>query len=551
LKVPRIPTFGALFSFGLLLYAPRAYRVLAVAGDSAELTTAAALWGVPHPPGYPLYTFVGHLVTLLPIDPALAMHLLSALLHAAALGFVGCAIERFTGSVVAAAIGAGTLAFGRVFFLGSLYAEVFPLNELVFACLLWLAARRGPWPAMALVLGLGLAHHPMIVLAVPALALLVRERPPKGLRLAVLAVASPVAAYALVPLAASREPYLSWGDVHDLGSLVHLVTRQDYGGPLRASRQLADGQLFERLDAFSAATFSSFGAAGSLLVAAGAVAACRRDRRTGIALLAAALLTGPIFATANAFDLHSVYRVAFFERFFGMSHVALAVLAGFGVAGVEPWLGARPLGRVALAALAILTLGPLVPNVAKLDVSSNRLGLAYAHDLVDSAPDGALVLLKGDMPTQAALYTCGVERRCGDRIVLAPGQLAMPWYRRQVERRYPALELAADGDVGSLVAHLVEHELPRRPVLVHEELLDQAASGPRAALPSGLLFRIYPTTDAAIADRPRFEQDLAATARRLVPASPHPLDDQLVRAYESARRAHAIAARELGLDAHL
>src|SRR5262249_36239777 len=130
----RAATFGALLLFGLLAYMPRAYRVLALAGDSAELTTAAASWGVPHPPGYPLYTLFAHLCTRLPLEPAFSFHLTSALLHAVALGVVALSIELATGSVAAAALGAGVLGIGRVFFLGSLYAEVFPLNDLLFAC---------------------------------------------------------------------------------------------------------------------------------------------------------------------------------------------------------------------------------------------------------------------------------------------------------------------------------------------------------------------------------------------------------------------------------
>jgi hypothetical protein len=103
-----------------------AYRTLAVGGDSAELVTAAAVWGVAHPPGYPLYTTIGHLFSRLPwLELPFRVHLTSALFHAAAAGFVACAIEVVTGSVAGAAIGASALALGRVFFLGSLYAECF------------------------------------------------------------------------------------------------------------------------------------------------------------------------------------------------------------------------------------------------------------------------------------------------------------------------------------------------------------------------------------------------------------------------------------------
>src|SRR6266851_8606508 len=57
----------ALAATALIVYVPRTYRTLAVVGDSAELVTAAALWGVPHPPGYPLYTLLSHLFARVPI----------------------------------------------------------------------------------------------------------------------------------------------------------------------------------------------------------------------------------------------------------------------------------------------------------------------------------------------------------------------------------------------------------------------------------------------------------------------------------------------------
>src|SRR5690349_12662443 len=48
--------------------------------DSAEFATGAAILGIVHAPGYPLFTMVAHLFTLLPVgDVAFRVNLFSAL----------------------------------------------------------------------------------------------------------------------------------------------------------------------------------------------------------------------------------------------------------------------------------------------------------------------------------------------------------------------------------------------------------------------------------------------------------------------------------------
>jgi hypothetical protein len=50
-----------------------------MADDSGEMTAAAVGLGIPHPPGYPLLSLLGHLATLFPLGtPAFRMNLLSA-----------------------------------------------------------------------------------------------------------------------------------------------------------------------------------------------------------------------------------------------------------------------------------------------------------------------------------------------------------------------------------------------------------------------------------------------------------------------------------------
>ena len=150
---PERPPFALIAAVSLALFAFYTRRLcptLSLTGDSAELVSAAALWGVPHAPGYPLFTAVGHAFTWLPLgEIAARVHLTSALFHAAAVGAAMLATFEMTGSRAGALAAGAALGLGRSFFLGSLYAEVFPLNDFFFAALLALAARLRSRPRIA------------------------------------------------------------------------------------------------------------------------------------------------------------------------------------------------------------------------------------------------------------------------------------------------------------------------------------------------------------------------------------------------------------------
>src|SRR5262249_42216129 len=119
-------------------------------GDSGDLITAAWVFGVPHPPGYPLYMLLAHLFGQLPFgSPALRINLFSAVLDAATVGLTTFCLYRLltprVGPIIVwqaalgAAVGGLLLAFSTAFWTYSLVAEVFPLNSLLAAALLLLA----------------------------------------------------------------------------------------------------------------------------------------------------------------------------------------------------------------------------------------------------------------------------------------------------------------------------------------------------------------------------------------------------------------------------
>jgi hypothetical protein len=575
------------------LYVARLCPTLSLNGDSAELVSAAALWGVPHPPGYPLFTAIGHIFVTIgsatPADTAFSVHLTSAAFHACAIAAVCMATFTLTRSLAGAAAAGFALGTSRTFMLGSLYAEVFPLNDLFFACLIALALalalagerRSSPrdeppkWLVTFWVCtGFSLSHHLMIVLAGPALTLLVarptlrsvRGHQNRAVSLA-LALAAPLFVYALIPLAASRSPALSWGNVHDWSSLWRLVTRQDYGGPFSPTRTPTAEPSRERLVAFGLLVARSMGIVSLALAALGLGREIYEKRAIGVSLALAILVPGPLFAWANALGTSSEATLAYFERFTSMCHVPLAIAAGSGVAFLQSATGiahrssvgsrgARVVLGVALALWGVH--GAL--RTRDVDLSAERRGIAFAHDLILGTPDRSLILLSGDEPGSAALYVCAVERACGNRIVLSPGSLFLPWKMAQVRARYPDLDIPwSSGPALHRTHELAARALGNRPVFIYPSLFerDPALQNDFSSLPDRLLFRLWPKGAPLEGQRAAF----MTSARGMVtanapnacegcsltdPVAPRPSQDvEIVEAYQAALVNHERAAREL------
>src|ERR1700726_5206660 len=108
-----IKTLGyaaALFAAAGLLYFLTAARDIVV-GDCPELITAAVILGVAHPPGYPLFTMLGHFFSQLPLGPIpFRVNLLSAVCDALTVGIVFLTAFRLSRSRLASAIAALILA---------------------------------------------------------------------------------------------------------------------------------------------------------------------------------------------------------------------------------------------------------------------------------------------------------------------------------------------------------------------------------------------------------------------------------------------------------
>jgi len=211
-----------LLSLGLYL-ATLALTVVTIFDDSLELQLALPAFAIVHPTGYPLYTLLGWLVTkTLPFgDAAFRVNLFSALAASGAVALLYAVARRLGGSrsLIPAFAAALLLAVSPVWWSQATIAEVYALQGLltllvVYTLLRWDAAPKGgerdKWLALAgLSIGLGLAHHRLTLLLLPAALVFVLWSEPDLIRHPrqwlepLLAMLAPLLLYAILPLRAS------------------------------------------------------------------------------------------------------------------------------------------------------------------------------------------------------------------------------------------------------------------------------------------------------------------------------------------------------------
>jgi Protein O-mannosyl-transferase TMEM260-like len=331
-------------------------------GDTASFQTIAGDHLLVPRQGYPLYFALnGLLVHLLPVEPARAVNLGSAIAAALAVGLVVLIGAELGGTLVAGLVAGLLLAGSYTFWSQAIIAEVYALHLLVAsACLLALLAwqRRPTLPRLALffsIYALGFGNHLSMILLLPGFALFLLMAAPGGpmsmLRPRVVGLALGLAALFALQYVWNftwlvfEYPDASW--TQWLRTFWFDVTKADW----RAN--MVYGIPWSTLpDRFAMYWFDlrqQVGVPGSLAAVAGVTWLLWRRRRLGILLLVLWLVNWGFAFTYNVGDTHVFYLP---------SHWVVALAAGCGAAWIV-W-GLRTAGyRTAVWAVsAVLLLYP-------------------------------------------------------------------------------------------------------------------------------------------------------------------------------------------------
>jgi len=457
---PWIGAVAVVTAAGILYFLTAARDI--VVGDSPELITAAVTLGVAHAPGYPLFTMLGHLFSLLPLGPIpFRVNLLSATCDALATGVVYFIALRLTRSQLAAAVAALLLAVNPTFWEWSLAAEVFPLNNLLAAVLILLLVTWHEHPERSILLiaaffvaGFALTNHQTIVLLAPAFCFVLWQRrsilfsQPRVLAAGIVAFVIGLIPYAYVPWASAHHPVHNWGNVSSLHDLVRLITRRSYGSTrLVATPGYTGGPPWARL----AALGISFGPVAGLLITLGAIRVFQRARWYFWFSLIAFIFAGPFFVWITGLNLATAPSGLFvLQRFFLLSQVVLAPLAAFGVlalaqfvarsvSSTQPWTL-----RVATAICLGAVLVTVATNYRRIDQSRNSIARHFGEDVFNTIRPHSVLLVSGDGAAFPLMYLQQVENVGTETTLVVVPLLLGDWYVRQLRKRHPDLAVPFD-----------------------------------------------------------------------------------------------------------
>jgi hypothetical protein len=424
--------------------------------DSAEFAAQATALGVPHPPGYPLYTMIAHVFTWLPVEPAWSVNFMSVTFGVGCVELVFVLGLRLGLHRVSSAVGALTLGTGVTFWGNAVVAEVYTPG-LFFTLGAFLLLERGLARhrprlliAAAFVGGLGLGMHMSIATCgvgyawlvlnhgigggirggirpqrVPDLAALVRDA--WSSRLPVLA-SCVVATFggALAFLYIPWRKFERWDD-----PIEWIGFRKNATGGAFKRKFLIDYDWNERFQMTADIAFDNLHVVGFALAVVGCTMLVRRRPVLAIGLLLGALGNVYWFFNYAVPDLDVFYLPA-------LAIASLGVGAGVEQLGalaqrLRPGLSrGRVLGLVFPAYL-------LAHNFDQVDLSGKTEAAVYGQAACRSTPPGAAIMMDSRPPEwrlySVYLYVQQALGECEDIEILKRPKIGE--VRRRLARRQP------------------------------------------------------------------------------------------------------------------
>lgn len=469
------------FIFYLLTIAPTVLQI-----DAGELAAVQCTLGIAHPTGYPLFTMLGHLFSLipLPLTKIFQLNILAAL-------YCTIAVSVFTYSAkfildnlnsfqfdknlkvrskkkkdvrdkkeiekaktlelsepikqLIAISGGLFLALSKSFWFQSTSVEVYSLHLLLITIIILASLKAFVnadkeknvskyWMIFAVTLAFGFTNHMTTLLILPGTAYLYFTQNgfnKKSIKqiMFMLIIFFPILflIYSYLPIRAAQNPDLNWGNPVDWERILRHISGKQYQVWLFSSTEAAAKQLNYFISNLSNEfTFTL------LLILSGIVISFIEAKKLFIFLIIT------FFSTV----LYSInYDINDIDSYFLLAYISMAFFALFGIQKLFHIANQKKIKSVLpIIIVIIFLLIQFKNNYAEVNQKQNYVYEDYTKSLLNSLPKNSIVFsYQWDYLISPSYYFQLVEHFRDDVTVIDKELLRRSWYYNQLQVNHPKI----------------------------------------------------------------------------------------------------------------
>jgi len=425
--------------------------------DSPETAAAALTMGICHPPGYPLFSMAAKIFTLIPAaNPAFRVNLFASFLALMVLvmAYLSCLkiTELFQENEKGARYWCAlfilpVFAFSQIFWNQAIEAKgaIYMLNLVFFSVLVYIFIGLNSRFSIkyfytgAFVYGLSLANHwPSMIILAPVLLYyyIIYFNRMKNLRSMniIFFFALGLTPYLYLPIRAYAHPPLNWGDPEGLKSILWVVLRRDYPGPVAPS---AGVYLYMAGEYVSAAIKNYW----MLLVLAvtGGVVLYKKSKKDFLMLMSVYLIT-VLFQVL--YNLSKKEALGIMDIFLMPAQYITALLMAPGAVFIWNRAGKKVYRTGAAAAFVVCFIFMFASNISINDNHNDFLSYDYGNNILLTMPPGSLYISEGDYNSMPVYYIQEVQKKRKDVIAVTSSFMIFRWGIDDFYRKYgKAVEL--------------------------------------------------------------------------------------------------------------
>lgn len=433
--------------------------------DAGELAAVCAKLGVAHPTGYPLFTVLGHLFTLLPFGSVVySLNFMCAVISSVTvlmffnlLVFILASLKLnddkwekplSDSTIFNISLGASlVLAFSKTFWDTSNAIEVYSLHTffIVTNIYLFLKAcnytsedskaflliREKYWLLFAFVLGLSFGNHlSTIFLSVGFLYLFFAVNGFNKLafqRILLLAIPFIIglSIYVYLPVRANN-PILSWGHPDTWDNFYRHVSGKQFSVWMFTGTD----NMMKQFTYFRGAYPAEFFYFPLLIAIFGLIEIFNKSRKL---FYYTVLLAGFCVVYASNYDIHDI------DSYFLLAYIVTAIWVGFGLHFIARKISDAS-RQTASFILILVFLLPLGKNFDSVNESKNYYVKDYTFNVFASAPQNSIIVsTQWDFWLSASIYFQYVEGIRKDLVIIDKELLRKTWYITHIQQHYPEI----------------------------------------------------------------------------------------------------------------